>query len=201
MYNKVESLKRIQRLGLNIHNTIITDDLEEVDRTVSKYRYMCSIRTDKKTGIAKDLPFYLISTKDDYLKIKEKLKKNKLDKIMFIVSNGHQYDDSLRYNMVVYFERNGDFRLEYNAINVPLRHMYRYPEEMINIEGNINETVASWKVENKEHNKINIREVGRIAASVYMEVYSKGLWDRNLEISVYDRECGELMKEYIYWEI
>lgn len=201
MLNKIESLKRIKRLGLNIHNTVFTNDLEVIKRVVQEYNYMCSIRTDKEQGVTKDLPFYLISSKDDYERVHDKLALNKKEGMVFIVSNGHQYDTSLRYNMVVSFERDGSFDIEYSPINVPLRHMYRYPEEMVYIEGNINETVASWKVNNKEHNKINIRDVGKEVASIYMEIYNKNLWDRNLEVSVYDKKCGELGMEHVYWEV
>lgn len=201
MFHKIEAINKIRKLKLNIHNTVITDDLDELDKTVKYYNYICSIRTDREKGVTKELPFYLISSIDDYIRIKDKLKLNKQDSMIFIVSNGHQYDDKLRYNLVISFDKNGEFALEYNATNVPLRHMYRYPDEMIYVEGSINETVASWRVTNKEHNKISIREVGEIIASVYLDIYNKGLWDRNLEVSVYSKVCGELNKEYVYWEI
>lgn len=201
MFHKIEAINKIRKLKLNIHNTVITDDLDELDKTVKCYNYMCSIRTDREKGVTKELPFYLISCIDDYIKIKDKLKLNKQDSMIFIISNGHQYDDKLRYNLVVSFDKSGEFVLEYNATNVPLRHMYRYPDDMVYVEGNINETVASLRVANKEHNKINVREVGEIIASIYLDIYNKGLWDRNLEVSVYSEDCGELNKEYVYWEI
>lgn len=201
MYNKVESLKKIRKLGLNIHNTIITDDLSILEDMIKKYDYVCSIRTDKEYGITKDMPFYLINGQDDYKRVKSNLALDKKEDMMFILSNGHQYDDRLIYNMVVSFEKDGKFTCEYSVKNVPLRHMYRYPRDIIYIEGNINETVASWDIKNKEHNKINIRLIGERVAQIYMETHDKGLWDRNLEISVYREKCGELNKDHVYWEV
>lgn len=201
MYSKVESVKNISKLGFNRHNMIFTNSFDEAERSIKLYNYICSIRTDREGNNTKNLPFYVLNNQKEFEDIKEKLLANIKDDMILIISDGHHYDNKLLYNMVVCFDKDGEFNAEFNCRNVTLRHMYNYPNDMVGINGNINDTVASWIVNNKEHNKINIRNVGNLLNRLYEIVYDKNLYDKHLEISVYKDKCGIMNEEYVCWEI
>lgn len=203
-YNKVKSLKRIEDLGLNIHEYTVCFTLSQLIEACKKYEFICSIRTDTKkyNSIYKcDYPFYAINSENDFNT--EKFKRELFDKnYIAIVTNGLRYDKDLMYNIVINISENGDFMAEYSFENTPLRKMYINSKNLHNVHGNINEDIALWDRSGLgEGNKLDLRILRDLLIQHYEIARKAKLFDRYLEISVYSKECGILKQDLVYWEI
>lgn len=199
--NKLKAFRQMDSLGLNHHRTEVVTSLEVADTLAAEFTYQFSIRTDRNHGITKDLPFFLIDEKEQYLEIREKLKALLMDGFVLIVSDGHRYDPYMKYNLVFSVNYDGEFKAEYSTKNVPLRHMYRYPKELVQVSGNINERYPNWDIRNRQAAKIDFRQIRDMIYLQYMWVEKLDLYRRHLELSVYRIPCGIRNEEIVYWEI
>lgn len=198
---KEAAFRQMDRLGLNHHNVYITQRIEEADLIIKSFGFLCSIRTDCCHGVTKDLPFYLIEDPADYFKARIQIQEHLHSGMVLLISDGRHYDGFLKYNMVMSVAYDGTFRAEYSTQNVPLRHMYWYPKDLINITGHIDERYASWEILNRENNKISIREIKNLLYQVYLKIEQLHLYNCQIELSVYKIPCGVLHEHVIYWEI
>ena len=199
--SKLKAFRQMDKLGLNHHRTEAVISLEVADALAAEFTYRFSIRTDRSYGITKDLPFFLIDEKKQYLEIRENLKTLLADGFVLIVSDGHRYDPYLKYNMVFSVNYDGQFRAEYSAKNVPLRHMYRYPNELVQVSGNIHKRYPDWDIRNRQAAGMDFRQIRDMLYLQYIQAEKLGLYRRYLELSVYQVPCGTRNEEVAYWEI
>jgi hypothetical protein len=100
MFDKIQSLNDIITLDLNVHQFHIPETYEECVALVDEFG-LCTIRTDHKY-ISEDLPFYIFDKQkeanDEYLDSIWDEAQGKQYKL--IISNGIQYDQFQKYNMV-----------------------------------------------------------------------------------------------------
>lgn len=100
----------------------------------------------------KNLPFYLVENYDQYNDIRMHILDNLNAGMILLISDGRRYDPFLKYNMVFSIGYDSLFHAEYSIRNVPLRHMYRYRNDLINVTGHIDERYGSWDIQNRENN-------------------------------------------------
>lgn len=99
MGKKVNSIRRLDHLGLNHHVMCITRSMEEALAFVRE-NPKGSIRTDRANESAYDLPFYVYEDQKEFERLIPKLCRHIKDGLILILSNGHAYDTELRYNLV-----------------------------------------------------------------------------------------------------
>lgn len=201
MSSKIDSLKLIDKCKLNHHNFVVVKSIEELDNFAKNCNYKLSIRTDRKTGITKCLPFFLIDNQIEYYYNRSSFKLFMLCDYLLIASDGHFYDDYLKYNMVISIEKNDDFVAEYSSVNVPLRHMYKYPNKLAIISGNVNERYFDWYLYNTRVSGLDIRLIRDKIYEQYLVVLKNNLFNRYLELSVYSKDCGVNNSDTVYWEV
>lgn len=179
-----------------MHEYVIPETFVELCNYVTHYD-KCTIRTDHKE-ITNDLPFYIIdSTKKSYLiELANIWTEAKEKSYKLIVTNGIKYDPIQNYNFVVRFSSNGNFTCEASDLKVPLRHMYRYPEKLLSVSGNISDDIQEWKIYN------NANGVNRIELKHDLEeVYTMQIMDRFIECTKYPFPVGIFKKQIVYWQI
>ena len=111
-----------------------------------------------------------------------------------IISNGIQYDNIQEYNMVVKFNKKGDFLFEASELKIPLRHMYRHP--LLSCSGNLKDEVSQWEIYNARYgiNKIYIK-------NDLLSLYNYQLFNKWLEITKYPIQVGTKNKNIVFWQI
>ena len=171
MREKVESIKRLKAMGLNMHKTVISEDAEEIE-AIAKNWQRFSIRTDGLHRL-RDMPFfmqkeYLDKTGDADLK--KFLKQGMQDDLCFIIADGIKHDDIQLYNGVARISPNADFSLEMCTAKVPLRKMYGYPTF-----------------------KTLMRDL--------LDLYGLQIWGKYIEFTKYPVPIGEGASPYVFWEV
>lgn len=202
-YSKLKSMHRILNLGLNVHDFIPCRTVPEIIYAYIRLGKTCTIRTDKLGAEqGSQLGFYKADNISllEINKIADEIVKNKW---IGIVSNGLKYDKYLRYNIVYKLDRNGDFTAEYSRKNVPLRHMYKYPETLTTITGSLNDDIRLWEVYKPalESDRVDLREIQDILRSEFLICLNNKLFGRYIEMSVYNTDVGPLKQNKVYWEI
>ena len=117
-YSKIASILKIKNQGLNIHNTVISEKVEEILKVAKDYG-MFTIRTDRVTKWEKgwegksEFPFIVQDTPtNNYEQLENKLNQLASEGFVFIISDGIKYDKIQDYNAVAILKVNGDFRIE-----------------------------------------------------------------------------------------
>lgn len=200
MGKKIKSIEKLDCLGLNHHLMCITRNVEEALEFAKKHP-KGSIRTDWVVESGYNLPFYVYETFEEFLELVPKLQQDTKNGLVLIISNGHAYDDHLRYNLVCSIDRDGMCKAEWSVKQVPLRHMYRYPEDLVSICGHIDERLGNWKICNREANAVNLREIYNRIQELFLGVEEKRLYEKELEISVYRVPCGVQDTDMVFWEL
>ncbi|MGN0485555.1 MAG: hypothetical protein ACI4HI_18605 [Lachnospiraceae bacterium] len=198
---KMQGFYVMDQLGLNHHLAEAVKDMDKADYLAELFGYQFSIRTDREYGITKDLPFFLIDSKQQYDSIRSRLMRCIEEGMILILSDGHRYDNALQFNMVLCIDCDGSFLAEYSSRNVPLRHMYRFPDDLAHISGNINERYQDWDISNRIAGGIDLRELESILNQLYLMIEKTMLYRRYLELSVYKVPCGTKQEPIAYWEI
>lgn len=194
MYKKIESLYALMNAHLNIHEFKVPKDYIEFKDVVHSFNNYCTVRCDHAT-LTKDLPFYVVDREDEAL-LKEIWDIAQSKEYKVIVANGLKHDKSQKYNLVVKFTREGDFIMEVSKKKVPLRHMYRYPSELLSASGNIDESVGEWKVYNQLYGLDR-----RVLLDELRELYSIGIVNKWIECTFYPYPVGIYNKHYVFWQI
>ena len=193
MYRKIESLKEITKIGLNTHRYFIPNSYAEY-RGLLRSLGVCTVRTDHSNK-TKDLPFYVVNIHETEMEQVEFIWSDSIkNEYKLIISDGIKYDNIKEYNIVVKFNRNGDFIFDASELKVPLRHMYRYP--LLSASGNIADSVSQWDV---IHNKIG---VNKLSIKKDLEImYTYGVYNRWLEATKYPKEVGINKENIVLWQI
>lgn len=200
---KVNSILKLRELGLNLHNTVITKDINEALETARKMGRF-TIRTDisnRKAGKWKngtELPFIIqkeeLKEAEDINTLKSKLRDLLQQGYTLIIADGIKYDDIQCYNAVGYIDENGYYLVEISTEKVPLRCMYN-KEGIFAVEGNIAEGIMGatfyGKVNYDRHNIIN--DIG--------DLYTKGIYKKWMEFTRYPIKLGEREDYFVFWEI
>jgi len=193
LYNKIKSLQTIVNKGLNVHKFHIPDTYKEYKNLINEFKF-CTIRTDHKT-ISQDLPFYVFDIEKDNEEKLNFIWEESIEKeYKLIISNGIQYDNIQEYNMVVKFNKKGDFLFEASELKIPLRHMYRHP--LLSCSGNLKDEVSQWEIYNARYgiNKIYIK-------NDLLSLYNYQLFNKWLEITKYPIQVGTKNKNIVFWQI
>ncbi len=169
-------------LGLNLHNTVITQDIHEAMDTVRNFG-MFTIRTDcnsSTAGVWKNgtqFPFIVQSKEiENYKDIECKIQSLIDSGYALIIADVIKYYNIQIYNAVAYLEENGKFIVEVSTKKVPLRKMYHYDGIFI-AEGNICEGVREVDFYGVvDYDKIELlRDMG--------ELYTKGIYKKWIEFT------------------
>lgn len=200
MGKKLKSIQKLDSLGLNHHVMCITRKLEEAVAFALAHP-KGSVRTDFVSDSAYHLPFYVYETWDEFQSLLPLLKKDLVNGLELILSNGHAYDEDLRYNLVCFIDRSHQCKVEWSVKQVPLRHMYRYPNQLISLCGNVDDRLANWEVTNRELNAIDLREIYTRVQELFLIVDTKGLYGKHMELSVYRVPCGVYKEDMVFWEL
>lgn len=200
MGKKVNSIRELDRMGLNRHVMCITRNMEEA-LFFARANPKGSIRTDRIYESAYDLPFYVYEDQEEFEHLIPKLCQHIKEGLILILSNGHAYDAELRYNLVCSIDRDYWCRAEWSTKQVPLRHMYRYPERLISLYGHIDGRLSDWEISNRAANTIDLREIFQRLQELFLVVDAKDLYGKHLEVSVYNTSCGTRNTDMVFWEI
>lgn len=194
MREKVESIKRLKAMGLNMHKTVISEDVEEIE-AIAKSWQRFSIRTDGLHRL-RDMPFfmqkeYLDKTGDADLK--KFLKQGMQDDLCFIIADGIKHDDIQLYNGVARISPNADFSLEMCTAKVPLRKMYGYPT--FNLTGNLADGLRSCSMLG------DVQISPKSLMRDLLDLYGLQIWGKYIEFTKYPVPVGEGASPYVFWEV
>lgn len=195
---KVEALKRIENLGLNVHNYILASSKADIVDAYNQLGRVCTIRTDTPTD-SKEwlLPCYVCNNLSDkeISKIAESIASKGL---IAIVANGLRYDNRMRFNMVYRIDKDLNFMCEYSKEPVILRKMYS-PTWLNTVTGNLNESIRDWYVRKAsvERGRLDLREV----RDILLNELDNKLFGNYVEVTFYTDKVGKLSQDRVYWEI
>ena len=186
---KSQSLKYLESHGLNVHSYFVPTSFSNLDSYLSKHP-MCSVRFDAAT-LVNDLPFYLF---EEYLPDVAQACWNQAEELKcnLICSDGHAYDVFLAYNMSVSLQRDGSFVADVCFENTSLRGMYA-TGKVVSLCGNIFGEVERKRGILKESLR-NILDTAFLA-------YQHNLFNRLVELSVYNCSVGTLNEPVVFWQI
>lgn len=194
MYKKIQDLNKLISLGINVHEFNIPEDYNEYKNIILKFNNLCSIRCDHES-ITKDLPFFVINKGDEsFLNKVWEISKEKSYKL--IIANGLKYDKIQNYNIVVRFTEQREFIAEISPEKVPLRYMYRYPENILSISGNIDDSIRDWYIINQVYGLDK-----RIILDDLKELFDLNIRNKWIECTFYPSPVGLLEKNYVVWQI
>jgi len=193
MFDKIQSLQSIVKLGLNVHRFYIPNSYEEYIKLINDLN-LCTIRTDHETK-KEDLPFYVVNTfKDNSEYINKIWDVSQQYQYKLIISDGIKYDNIQEYNLVTKIDKNGDFIFEASELKIPLRHMYKYP--LLSCYGNISDEITEWSIINNKYG-INKCSIKRDLETLY----TYGIYGKWLEITKYPQGVGIKNEPIIFWQI
>jgi hypothetical protein len=193
MYNKIASMNRLVNQGLNVHRFYIPETYAEFCNITEKLN-KCTIRTDHAIK-TEDLPFYIYDVDfEGKMKGLGIWKDSEECDYKLIISDGIKYDPIQEYNMVVKFDKNGDFIFEASELKIPLRHMYRHP--LLSCSGNLTDGVSEWNIINQKYgiNKVHIKDD-------LLELYNYGIFNKWLEVTKYPQPVGMQNKNIVFWQV
>lgn len=201
-FHKLNSMHRLITKGLNVHSFIPCRTREEILYACKELGNTCTIRTDKhRAEQGSQLKFYTADNLSDteILKIADKIIK---DNCIAIVANGLKYDKYLKYNVVYYIRESGDFIIEYSKVNVPLRHMYKFPYSLNTAKGNINDDIRDWSINKavSEKDRVDLREIKELLIEEYDVCLKNKMFGKYIEMSTYTEEVGVYKERKVYWE-
>jgi len=197
-YKKVMSILKLQQLGLNMHNTVITKDLDYAMATILDWKGIFSLRTDS-TFRTEDLPF-IFSTEEILSKNDERYKaflqevEGFLEKgYCLIIADGIKHDPIQSYNAVLNIKPNGDFKIEISTEKIPLRKMYN--GNTYYLKGNITEKIRYLETSGKQcyDKNLILRDVS--------ELYKHKIFNKDIEFTKYPINLGMKNDEFVFWQI
>lgn len=200
--NKINSIRSIQQLKLNTHNTVITKSLAEALNTIKEFSQF-TVRTDADRyegltwGNGSDLPFYMQPEPLDdvrYLWFKNEFTKLLDAGFYLIIANGIKYDNIQCYNAVVRLQSNGDFKADMSVRKVPLRKMYQYGD-MFGAIGNIADELSEvfWMKQTPYDRHDIVRDMGLL--------YTYEIYNKDIELTRYPMKVGTLNDYFVFWQI
>lgn len=191
-FYKVNKLRNLINKGLNVFDFRVCSTKAELDKAIAEFHYVCTVRSDgKDKGWL--YPFYIIRNKADTYKIEFN------SDLKYIVANGLRYDTQLRMNLCFKISENGDFLAEYSRLKIPLRKMYEHPNQLTTVYGNLDDKLYTWELGNST--LIDLRELRDILREEWGLMRGHGLFDKYIEMSVYNQNVGVLNKDRVYWEV
>lgn len=200
--NKLETLRSLESKGLNVHNYVafnpknlnVIGGKREILHIKPSGSY--TVRFDRYGGFSADLPFAVLDSNQfdivDFCSLRKSAEKLGC---YLIISDGRQYDKYLKYNIVCKVEHTGSFFYEFSPLQVPLRHMYRYPTSCV--IGNLSDSKESWHIEKTASAQVNLPEVKRIV----WDIYARQIHGRFIECTLYTRPVGQLNTNMVFWHI
>lgn len=193
MFNKINSLKSIVKLGLNVHRFYIPNSYKEYIKLLQDLSF-CTIRTDHET-IKENLPFYIVNTQKNDMRLIDNIwDEAQQNNYKLIISDGIKYDSIQEYNLVTKINENGDFIFEASELKIPLRHMYRYP--LLSCYGNIADKISDWDIINNKYG-LDKRTIKRDLEILY----TYGIYNKWLEVTKYPQGVGIKNEPIVFWQI
>lgn len=199
-YSKIASILKIKNQGLNIHNTVISEKVEEILKVAKDYG-MFTIRTDRVTKWEKgwegksEFPFIVQDTPtNNYEQLENKLNQLVSEGFVFIISDGIKYDKIQDYNAVAILKVNGDFRIEASTEKVPLRYMYKRGNIFI-AEGNITDKLRDIQF----YGTVNFDKKAILQDIQYL--YTKEIFNKWIEFTRYPIRVGINNEKFVFWQI
>lgn len=194
MLSKIQSLVFLDTKKLNHHLWYTAAQFESFMYTIRALGNFCTIRTDHPTK-ENDLPFFIVDHESEE-RLMEIWKIIDDGNYVPIISNGIKFDKDQLYNMCIKIESDGSFLFEASILKIPLRHMYRYPDDLLSAYGNISDKPNQWTFIN------NTYGIDRFQLKKILEkIYTLGIYNKYIECTVYPYSVGVFDDNIVYWEI
>lgn len=179
---KYNALMKLKNKKLNIHTTELAYCKADILNLIQKHGDAFSVREDSNI-ILTDLPFYTdINDIPDSPTVGDS----------WIFSNGRKYDANQLLNFVATVHSDGNFEIESSELKIPLRHMYRYPESLSYVTGNICDKPQDWKI----RGNVNIKYVEKC---IYF-MFTRYIFER-VECTLYPYGVGIFNEPIVFWQI
>lgn len=199
-YRKVDGLKNLMRMGLNVHDNVITNNIVEAMDAVRKFgrftvRTDININTTEGWGNGTQLPFIMQKRETENTDlIQEQLRDLIYRGYMLIITDGIKHDEIQDYNAVATIYKNGDYKVEVSTKKVPLRKMYSYDGIFI-AEGNTCDNVWNTRFYgNVDYDRKSI-------IKDMQELYTKEIYGRAIEFTKYPIDVGIRKERLVFWQI
>lgn len=113
-----------------------------------------------------------------------------------LVSDGKQFDEIQTANVVVLLEGN-DITIESSGEKIPLRHMYRNPQNITTYHGTVDKCVRNFSRIGAKP-VLSSSELERILNIIFS---IKRHNERHFELTVYPKKVGIYHDEIVFWQI
>ena len=196
---KYKSLKHLAETGVNVHEFVQLETLEEL-LAYADENSSFTIRFDRDKDYHQ-LPFYTydndsFQTDEERISFFRKVAEEAIEKkCTLLCSNGRQYDKIQICNFVMKVNSQMDFLLEWCTKRVALRDMYQY--ETSCLKGNIKDDLKDMEWSNKNSNRISDREI----ESILMWAFSLQILNHSIEGTLYLEKVGIYHQEIVCWQI
>ena len=200
MFKKLESLKLLEKLGLNVFEHFVPQSYQDLYAKVKEWG-ICGIRTDHRDRLLA-LPLFILNAtevEDSELQpqLEEIWKLHTLYKYELLVNDIPQYYHRLIYSMILILDRKGNFRADLTE-----RESIRSMEVPLYCEGNTFLEVSDWSIFFKGHNLCRqLADIRRDINDIYFQICEKGLCNKILEIHVFNMPLGKKQEKIVFLQI
>lgn len=194
MLDKIKSLIYLDSKGLNHHLWYTAETFLSFKHIIKSLGNFCTIRTDHLEK-ENDLPFFIVKNETEE-RLKEIWDIIEIGNYVPIISNGIKYDVDQLYNLCLKIESDGSFIFEASTLKIPLRHMYRYPDELLSAYGNISDRPNQWNFVNNTYGIDRFQLL-----KVLQKIYTLGIYNKYIECTVYPYSVGVFDDNIVFWEI
>ena len=197
---KYENLKQLTNRGLNTFEYIHFDKCETFIEDIKNYitqNQSCTFRGDHKT-LKYDLPFLAVDngniSDEEIIKYVQKCTQSGCT---IISSNGKKYDEIQLANIVVQIDNN-QIIIEASEQKVPLRIMYKHPENLCVYTGMMFDSIKNYIRTGKILEKVYTSDLERVLNKIF-EVKKPN--ETYFELTLYPEKVGILKENIIFWQI
>lgn len=199
---KTKNLEALKNRRINVHDfkEIVVQNENQAIIELGKYAQqhkVFTIRGDSEP-LKFCLPFLAIDKDFFYMKsqVQEFIRQCVDTECSMLVSDGKKFDDIQTANVVVVLEGN-TIKIEVSGEKIPLRHMYRHPNNITTYSGDIQQCVRNFKRYGAVPT-LSSSELERILNLVFS---IKQQNERHFELTVYPEKVGIYHSEIIFWQI
>ncbi len=189
---KAKNLQKLLDDKVNVHRYVEINQYDDLLKYSENHPHF-SIRFDRDLK-EKGLPFYVYDEEehlhDRELFLKKICQEMKELDCSLICSDGHQFDQNLKFNFVIDIDKEYNFILELSSNKVPLRLMYQYKTTII--RGNLLSNKYDYFLnDNKEYNVEDIE---------YLLFYLLDKKYKYVEGTMYNKKVGMLNDYIVIWQ-
>jgi len=195
---KYNTIIEMQRNGLNTHQNILCKNYNELTEAARKMGYNITIRGDSRVKIS-CAPFEIIKSKKDFdRRIDEVL--TKFNGYEMLISNGILCDLDMIANIAIKMQRDTSFYAEFSCELIPFRNMYKNSKLLHRLYGELTDK-SGIRLENRSIKTSYLTQVKEFINHFYVIADEYNIFNKNVELSLYNKNVGVRNKNTVYWEI